>query len=109
MKWIETITLRSTRTNADAGVAELLMQARTPSGPATQRPVDIKIYHHAGIDTDFSIHIHWDGSANDQDKSPLGLRLAQNLKYLGLINHSVWIENGMGYPEGPGHDRGQKF
>ena len=94
MRWMESITLRSIETSVDSGIAELLRQMLAPSDSWAQRPVDIKIYHLAGIDTDFSIHIHWNGSAGGQGKSPLGLRLANNLKYIGLINHSIWIENG---------------
>ncbi|MBI5590376.1 MAG: hypothetical protein HY881_07850 [Deltaproteobacteria bacterium] len=94
MRWMETITLRSIETSANLGVAELVKQMLILSGPSAQRLVDIKIYRLAGIETDFSIHIHWDGNAGFQGKSSLGLRLANNLKYIGLIDHSIWIENG---------------
>jgi len=94
MKWMETITLRSIETSADSGVVELLRQMLTASDSSAQRPMDVKIYHHAGISTDFTIHIHWDSSTDCHGKSHLGLRLVNNLKYIGLINHSIWIENG---------------
>jgi len=94
LRWMEAITLRTIATPADSGIVELLSQMLTPSGSSAPRPVDIKIYHLAGIDTDYSIHLHWDGNAGSQIKSPLGLRLANNLKYIGIINHSIWIENG---------------
>lgn len=94
MRWMEIITLRSIETSAGSGVAALLRQILLPSSSSAQRPVDVKIYHLAELNTDFSIHIHWDGNAGSQVKSPLGLRLANNLKYIGLINHSIWIENG---------------
>jgi hypothetical protein len=54
--------------------------------------LEIDIYHHSEVETDFSIHIHWESEKESQDKSPLGLRLSSVLKPLGLLNYSVWVE-----------------
>jgi len=54
--------------------------------------MEIRVYHHSVVETDFSIHIHWKSEPGRQDKSPLGLRLSSALRDLGLLNHSVWVE-----------------
>jgi hypothetical protein len=62
-----------------------------PTDTQKQR-VEVKIYHHSLVETDLSIHIHWESEKERHDKSPLGLRLSSALKPLGLLNHSVWVE-----------------
>jgi len=62
--------------------------------------VRIKIYRHAVLDSDLSVHLHWKSEGPPQDKSTLGLRLAQALQEFGLIDHSLWIE-GKDYKNNP--------
>ena len=94
MKWVEIITLRcSSEINGQfidellKGVSEADELIDTP-----RHMVEIKAYHNSVVETDFSIHIHWESEKESQDKSSLGLNLASALKPLGLLNHSVWIE-----------------
>jgi hypothetical protein len=54
--------------------------------------LEIKTYYHSLVETDLSIHIFWESEKENQDKTPLGLKLSSALKPLGLLNHSVWIE-----------------
>jgi hypothetical protein len=94
MKWVEIITLRSPSKINGQFIDELL-NGVGKSDEATDKPkhlVDIKIYHHSVVETDLSIHIHWESEKESQRKSPLGLRVWFALKPLGLLNHSVWIE-----------------
>jgi hypothetical protein len=103
MKWVEIITLRSPSEINGQFVDELLKGVSESDSP-TDTPkhlVEIEIYHHSVVETDFSIHIHWESEKESQDKSPLGLRFASALKPLGLLNHSVWIETAArGFPYG---------
>ncbi len=94
MKWVEIITLRSPLRVKRQLIDELL-NGLSDYDPPTDTPkhlLEIDIYHHSVVETDFSIHIHWESEKETQDKSPLGLRFASALKPLGLLNHSVWIE-----------------
>ncbi len=96
MKWVEIITLRSPSKINDQFIDEILKGVGESDSP-TNTPkhlVEIRIYHHSGLETDLSIHIFWEselGSQN-QNKSPLGLGVCFALKPLGLLNHSVWVE-----------------
>jgi hypothetical protein len=94
MKWVEIITLRSLSKINGQFIDELLKGVSESDSP-TDTPkhlVEIKIYHHSVVETDLSIHIHWESEAGNQDKSPLGLRIFSALRSMGLLNHSVWTE-----------------
>ena len=90
MKWIEIITLRSiVKTNKQL-VDELLQQVslRKKSGLTAS----IRVYHHPTVETDLSIHIHWDTDVQDPSNSPLGQQLSYALRELGLLSYSIWVE-----------------
>jgi hypothetical protein len=94
MKWVEIITLRSPGNINRELVDELLKRVDESdvASDTSKHLVEIKIYHHAVVETDLSIHIYWKSDNESQDKSPLGLRFSSALKPLGLLNHSVWVE-----------------
>ena len=91
MKWIEIITLRSADNIHKSLILELLHQIEqldTANGLTA-----ISMYHQAEVGNNLSIHIHWKSEPGSQNKSPLGLRFSSALKPLGLLNHSVWVED----------------
>ena len=94
MKWVEIITLRSPLKINGQFIDELLNGVDESDSPTVtpEHLVEIIIYHHSVVETDLSIHIFWESEKENQDKTPLGLKLSSALKPLGLLNHSVWIE-----------------
>jgi hypothetical protein len=54
--------------------------------------VEMKTYRHVNLETDLSIHLHWQTERPEQNGSALGLRIAEAFKEFGLIDHSVWVE-----------------
>jgi hypothetical protein len=91
MKWLEIIKVRSVEKGA--GLMEAL---RTPmTGEDQSGPVEVTIFRHAGLETDWSMHLHWSSPLPEQNGSTLGLRLAQAFEEFGLVHHSVWIQNGI--------------
>ena len=88
MKWLEIIKLRSA--GKDSGLLEELLLS---IDKLSQRElVEMKTYHHSALETDLSVHLHWESGRPEKNGSTLGLRLAQALKEFGLTDHSVWIE-----------------
>jgi hypothetical protein len=88
MKWLEVIKLRS----AEKGfglMEELLLSVDEFSQSGL---VEMKTFHHAALDSDWSIHLHWESELPEENGSSLGLRLAKALKEFGLVDHSIWIE-----------------
>jgi hypothetical protein len=90
MKFIEIITLRSLAKGNKQLVDKLLHQVfnERQSG----RPASIRLYHHPIVETDLSIHIHWETETQHPGESALGQKLSYALKDLGLLNHSLWVE-----------------
>jgi hypothetical protein len=88
MKWLEVIKLRSAGKDS-ALLKELLLSLDRFSQSGL---VETKTYHHATLETDLSVHLHWQSERPEQNGSSLGLRLIQALREFGLIDHSIWIE-----------------
>lgn len=90
MKWIEIITVRTAGTPGTKVVADILRGIGANAG--REKPVMVKLFSHATVESDLSIHIQWEASRMDHRKSSIGLELAGLLGDFGLVNHSVWIE-----------------
>jgi hypothetical protein len=88
MKWLEVIKLRSAGRDSEM-LKELLLSINKLSQSGLVR---MKTYHHATLETDWSVHLLWESERPEQNGSSLGLRLAQALKDFGLIDHSIWVE-----------------
>jgi hypothetical protein len=90
MRWMEIITLRTMGSLPGSMVPDLMTQM----GQAVpgDRPADVRLYHHAELETDLSLIIHWDSKSAGQLKSPLGILLAQAFREFGLVSHSAWME-----------------
>jgi len=52
----------------------------------------IKIYSHLFVDSDISIHLHYDSNKTDINGSPIGLQIISILKEFGLTYHHIWCE-----------------
>jgi hypothetical protein len=88
MKWLEVIKLRSAGKDSRL-LEELLLSIDEFNQNGL---IEIKTFRHATVESDWSIHLHWESKRLEQNGSSLGLRLAQAFKEFGLVDHSVWIE-----------------
>jgi hypothetical protein len=89
MRWLEIIKLRS------AGNHTGLPEGLFPEIANSHKNIELaemRIYRHADLETDFSLHLYWESEQPEQTGSTLGIRLAHALKEFGLIDHSIWIE-----------------
>ena len=88
MKWVEIIRLRLTRKSVDDDLLNSLVSVSDEEGL-----VELTVYHNDRVDTDVSIHLEWESDIRSPRVSPLGLRMAEALKDLGLVDHSIWIQD----------------
>ncbi len=88
MKWLEVIKLRSTEESSGV-VKELLRSISQLKQPGLE---EIKIYRHASLETDLSLHLQWNSERPERDGSAPGLHLVHALKEFGLVDHSLWVE-----------------
>ena len=91
MQWIEIIKVRAAGTREKQTVADMLKDFNRMDGGTM--PASVKLYHHATVESDLSIHIYWESETMPPRKSPMGLRIVETIGSLGLVNHSVWIED----------------
>lgn len=91
MKWVEIISLRCPAKTDQGFLDELFRKIGDSDSPKDL--VEIRVYRNSMVETDLSIHIHWESEIKEIPlKSPLGLRFSSALRNLGLWNHSVWTE-----------------
>ena len=90
MQWMEIIKLRSAG-NDLRRLDDLLLPIRE----LMQSGLEIRIYRHAALESDLSIHLYWDTERSERSGSGLGLQLAGILEEFGLVDHSVWIKTDM--------------
>jgi hypothetical protein len=108
MRWVEVIALRSLANTDRRFVQELLDQILGQKGRGC--PASIRVYRRSIVETDLSIHFHWDEETKLPCESALGQRLCSALKGLGLINHSIWVEmEALEWPAAPLPGRGVAF
>lgn len=89
MKWLEIIKLRTPGQSFENVVDQFI-------APLTKNVIEpgllmIHVYCHATLNTDISIHIHWDTQQASQQKTLLGSCLINRLEDFGMINHTIWI------------------
>jgi hypothetical protein len=88
MKWLEVIKLRSAGKDS-----RLLEELFLSIEKFNQRGLaETKTFHHAALESDWSVHLHWESERPEQNGSTLGLRLAKALEEFGLVDHSLWVE-----------------
>jgi len=90
MKWIEIIKVR-TAGKVPESLNGLLSGLLKNSPPGL---TEARLYRHASWETDWTLQLYWESTQFEENGTALGLRLAQTLTEFGLVDHSVWIEEG---------------
>ncbi len=91
VQWIEIIKVRAVGTIGVQTAADVVRDFSTMNEGT--KPTALKLYHHSTVESDLSIHLSWNLETMRVQKSPLGLRIADAIGDLGMVNHSVWIED----------------
>ena len=90
MNCLEIITVRG----ADKDDFEKALKLCAQVSPAVEigELVNLNVYRSSGYGSDLSIHIHWVLESFSPRKSLLGLHIAKGLNELGLVSHTLWID-----------------
>ena len=92
MKWVEIIKVRMVGGEPESLIeTEILQDFRTME--KGNQPTTITLYHHATVESDLSIHIYWESDTVSPRKSSVGVRIVDAIGKLGVVNHSLWIED----------------
>ena len=87
MNWLEMIVLR-TAGRADQPIHFLKQLAGSSLVPGLK---EASVCRHASIPGDFAITLIWETKKTKPWGSDLAIGLVQELKSLGLVDHSIWI------------------
>ena len=88
MIWLETISIRTAGAIEAAKVLDLCRQSFQPL--AAGKLLKLSVYCNARYTTDISIHLQW--KTDPGPASILGSEVRSLLTDLGLISHSLWVE-----------------
>ncbi len=72
-----------------AGLIEDIRRSATGA-----RQLSVRLYFNATVPTDLSVHIQSEGDVGDKQLTDFGVRLAAELRAVGMVQHSMWIEAG---------------
>ena len=90
MKWVEEIKLRAAVQKENEALNRLTgLDVDIQNTPGLS---SIRVLVHATILSDYALRLNWDTPNAHIQGSPLGLRLKERLRPLGLLEHAVWIE-----------------
>jgi hypothetical protein len=89
LKWVEIIEVRTSSSDTGQVASELKKIGKELALSA--KKTKLRLYRHAYIETDFSIHLLHDSRYTSANESPLGHHLASALAELGIIHRSVWV------------------
>ncbi len=90
MKWLEIIEFR-TIDNGD-WIDALDLERQIADLRREQRPINVKVFRHGTVETDFSLHLHCDSNEPEIHGSMLGIKLVSILKDFGMVNHNIWVD-----------------
>jgi len=88
MARLEIIHLRLAAERAPGLVEEIRASVETEAGLAS-----VTVFRHATVTHDLGIHLRFVDEAPEDQLSALGLRLASSLRELGMVEHTLWIED----------------
>ena len=96
MRWVEIINARIGATTASSMLDRLFQDIRNDITSGTEENVRMVIYRSRFVDGDWSIHLHRETDKRPSGRTDLGIKLADILRPMSLVDHSIWIEE-----EGP--------
>ncbi len=90
MKHLEIISLRCFNPDIEDMVKRYI--APMMNLEEVKQSFEVKVYRHSKLEMDIVLNIKRKDNLTNNRKSIIGLRLADNLKPFGIINHSIWEE-----------------
>lgn len=86
MKWMEVIKVRTAGTDFRVLKEFLLSVCKLRQMGLSET----RIYRHATLKSDWTIHLYWETEEPKPNGSGLALHLTQAAEDFGLIDHTVW-------------------
>jgi len=92
LRWVEIVNVRVAATTAPSTLEGLFGDIRRNITSGAEGVVRLVIYRGSLVDSDWAIHIHRETAEGPMGRTALGLELADVVRPVGLVDHSIWIE-----------------
>ena len=92
MRWVEIINVRTAATAAPSTVECLFRDIWHNVTSGTDETVRMVIYRGRFVESDWAIHLHRETDRRPTGRTGLGIKLADSIRPLALVDHSIWIE-----------------
>ncbi|BBO81056.1 hypothetical protein DSCO28_16220 [Desulfosarcina ovata subsp. sediminis] len=92
MQWVEIINARIGATTAPFMLERLFQDIHHSVTAGNEGPVRLVIYRGRFVDGDWSIHLYRETNQLPSGRTALGIKLAEILRPMALVDHSIWIE-----------------
>lgn len=93
MQWVEVINARMAETSEHRELKHLFREIRAQVNTSINDQLQLIIYRNGLVENDWSIHLCWTTDQKPTGKSELGIKLAELLRPLALVDHAIWIES----------------
>ena len=94
MRWIEIINARMVADSFEHQEPEQIfhdIQASVDAG--NDKQVRLMIYKNGLVENDWSIHLCWETDRQPPGKTELGIKLADIVRPIALLDHTIWVES----------------
>jgi len=95
-RWIEIIGVRLCDPANGSAVQNIFQQIHATPGENSEQERDAELFLNSKNQTDWSLYLYWHKQVDDPAKTMLGLSVAEAFNALGLVNHTVWMKDGVG-------------
>ena len=92
MEWVEIINARIAANANPWEMERLFLDIRNNVAADRKEAVRMKIYRSGNVDSDWSIHLHRETGERAPGRTGLGIKLADIIRPMALVDHSIWVE-----------------
>lgn len=92
MQWVEIINIRAAATIEPSALERLFRDIRNNVAAIKGKGARVVIYRGGSVDSDWAIHIHRQTDERPAGRTALGIELADTLRPMSLVDHTIWIE-----------------
>ncbi|WP_024334772.1 hypothetical protein [Desulfotignum balticum] len=98
---VEIINARMNEVSNPRNLIRLFNQIRAHVAIRAGQRVQLVFFRNCLVENDWSIHLHWETQVKLSGRTELGIKLAEIVRPLALVDHSIWTEEWINDLEDP--------
>lgn len=92
MRWIEIINARMAVDTDFKELERVFKEVRNGVMEGAEKNTRMVVYRCRFVETDWVIHLHRESHEPPDGRTGLGKELANMIRPMGLVDHSIWVE-----------------